>query len=116
MADIVERLRAAESGGYREEAYTKLCGDAADEVALLRNAVEGAASWQPIETAPRDGTAILLGFWYQGRFAQYQAFWGPLGWMVDSRQYHPKHFQEWFRVWHPLPAAPLAPHPSTDGA
>jgi hypothetical protein len=62
--------------------------------------------WQPIETAPKDGTAVMLGFWYQGRFAQYQAFHGEHGWMENSRSYHPKHFQEWFELWHPMPAAP----------
>ena len=65
------------------------------------------ATWQPIETAPKDGTAVMLGFWYQGRFAQYQAFYGgPNGWMENSRAYHSKQFQKWFKLWHPLPGAP----------
>jgi len=66
----------------------------------------GEQVWRPIESAPKDGTAVMLGFWYQGRFAQYQAFWGELGWMEHSRTYHPKHFQNWFELWHPLPSPP----------
>ncbi len=36
-----------------------------------------AVSWQPIETAPRDGTRVLL--WWDGDFAPV-AHWEPDGW------------------------------------
>lgn len=55
---LLQRLRAAERGGLREEAYTTLCGDAAD--ALTRSSEQAAQGWQPIETAPRDGRMALV--------------------------------------------------------
>jgi DNA (cytosine-5)-methyltransferase 1 len=39
---LIRKLRAAENGGYREETYTKLCGDAADELVRLEALLEAA--------------------------------------------------------------------------
>jgi hypothetical protein len=64
------------------------------------------SDWKSIETAPKDGTAMILGFWYQGRFAQYMGFYDPAGWMESSRRFFPSHMQSWFTDWHPLPAPP----------
>ena len=80
----------------------------------IGSTAQATATWQPIKTAPRDGTAVMLGFWHRGRFAQYQAFYGELGWMENSRAYHSKQFQAWFELWHPLPGAP-SPVPSSPG-
>lgn len=76
--------------------------------------------WQPMETAPKDGTRILIG-WFEGkRFRQRAAWWYPSfdqlddgswvgawvdgdivssGTTSDYRRYEPTH-------WMPLPAAP----------
>lgn len=50
--------------------YLKACGGFDDEVGTLRAALEQASSrptldgnaWQPIETAPKDGRTLLLGY------------------------------------------------------
>lgn len=66
-------------------------------------------SWQPIETAPRDGTGILGG-WFRGVFNkehpwrhQGVTFWRDGEWVNPDEEersfYEPTH-------WQPLPAPP----------
>ena len=62
--------------------------------------------WQPIETAPKDGTDILIGGDHGYSGGVLQAEWGitrlghPAGWVdMEGDTYNPTH-------WMPLPAAP----------
>lgn len=72
------------------------------EKAALRAAIalmRGREGWRPIETAPRDGTWVLVWDRYLGvRLAKYEEpeglFGDALSWFL-----HPTH-------WQPLPAAP----------
>lgn len=89
----------------------------AEEIVAARNAVWEAVlrlrEWQPIETAPRDGTAILI-FEPPRQSVQYEvhaviqvAKWNVRGsWWVEAHgegyeTYEPTH-------WMPLPLPPLA--------
>ena len=59
-------------------------------------------SWQPIETAPKDGTEVLLCEPLSGgyHFIVVGAFWRQLDWITGGgRQVDPTH-------WMPLPAPP----------
>jgi hypothetical protein len=75
------------------------------------------SAWQPIETAPRDGSEIILGSAYGGVFAGFWSdvpnYWGNFGWFEESdravcdatrKPYKPTH-------WQPLPAPPEEPRP-----
>lgn len=60
-------------------------------------------NWQPIETAPKDGTAVLLftpgkGRWI-GSFEKRKPEWKLAGVSDDPRPERPTH-------WHPLPPPP----------
>jgi hypothetical protein len=69
--------------------------------------------WQPIETAPRDGTSVLLfdgeiheGFWDEVDFNEFSGTpvmswnYGNLSW-IDDTNFWPTH-------WMPLPSPPSA--------
>ena len=65
-------------------------------------------TWQPIETAPNDGTDILIGGDYSYAGGVLQAYWGHThrkgdeswGWVdMEGDTYNPTH-------WMPLPAPP----------
>jgi hypothetical protein len=71
------------------------------------------SEWQPIETAPKDGTRILLGYYYfqdEGGGSQLVAFWHQTHRMwcstyqlfVDDSPFAPTH-------WMPLPPPPKEP-------
>lgn len=70
--------------------------------------------WQPIETAPRDGTAILVtngkGVWIAKHKAVYQSGYVPdNAWfcLMLNRDYIPARFRRGYPThWMPLPAAP----------
>ena len=68
------------------------------------------SDWQPIETAPRDGSGVLLALDYGGRGYRYVAHWHrELGlWARDevASAVFPSHMQNWFTHWMPLPAKP----------
>jgi hypothetical protein len=67
---------------------------------------EGLGAWQPIETAPRDGTAVLCFRLLRGQpdiatasWKDYaEAFGGP-GWTYAEGRHAPTH-------WMPMPAPP----------
>jgi hypothetical protein len=56
-------------------------------------------AWQPIETAPRDGTRVLLA--RAGIEAQHTAFWSEGVWRCGNQQYFNKPTH-----WRPLPPPP----------
>jgi hypothetical protein len=82
----------------------------------------GQAGWQPIETAPKDGSTVLLaesgytdvGFWHDG--SECHGSRGGAGWFSEddrnnlliARNIHPEH-------WMPLPAAPSR-DPAAEGS
>lgn len=79
------------------------------------------AGWRPIESAPRDGTHILLGyigshseegFWMGDASRNH---WNETGWYATGEDVlceHPSHPE----LWQPLPAAPQAqPAQGRDG-
>ncbi|MXP42945.1 DUF551 domain-containing protein [Allopontixanthobacter sediminis] len=62
--------------------------------------------WQPIETAPKDGTEVLLYYPKQGFWAEH--------WAVNSFQRFERRGWDMGRIpthWQPLPAAPKGPTP-----
>jgi hypothetical protein len=87
MADCIRRLRR------------KAEEDAA-ELAQLREQLAEATTWRPIETAPKDGTPVLLGLFFDLTllFAENSAWKG--NWPTQGR-FTPSH-------WLPLPPAPAA--------
>ena len=111
MTDIVERLRYhADNEGWPPPLLTQ----AADEIERLRRlrqqALDAAArlrkernnaGWQPIETAPKDGTQVLL-YWPIWSDTPGIGCWLKNEWVVEGALYSvegPTH-------WMPLPKAP----------
>jgi Protein of unknown function (DUF551) len=77
------------------------------EIELMRAALEAAARacWQPIETAPKDGTAILLcvGRWMTvGHWHRVAG-----GWSSNGPVYSPYGLDEQPTHWQPLPEPPV---------
>lgn len=102
------RRKAAEEIAKSQAIINKL----ADEIAALKSSSPSPQTWQPISTAPKDGTKLLLlwgdgkkdtGFWWTAdRFST--GHWHIAG--EEDRE--PTH-------WMPLPSSPL-PSPSTKGS
>lgn len=64
--------------------------------------------WQPIETAPRDGTEVLLSdgrFTDVGAWNRGGAFFAP-HWMTCGQAHR---HREWPTLWHPMPKLPTVP-------
>ena len=113
--ELIERLRDAAGIDQQEYPYP-LCSAAADRITTLteqlaaakRDAKEAEAyaaeleqrtKWQPIETAPKDGTPVLLwGPWGEVGMWCYSH---PIGWNdgYEALMHTPTH-------WMPLPEAP----------
>ena len=72
------------------------------------------AKWEAIETAPKDGTRVLLGRegWVAiGRWdAEYQCYRGaPFGAWRDDHDWGGPEDRDWPTKWQPLPAPPEPP-------
>ena len=61
-------------------------------------------TWQPIETAPRDGTFVLI---YDGEFV-YRAYWGELSKVDDTMAWleSDEYYISDVTHWHPLDPPP----------
>jgi hypothetical protein len=87
------------------------------ENSQLANQVEGCATWQPIETAPKDGREVLLWLgapWSKPEKARWYEPWS--NWMCGAVPFDPAR-EEYHGIgaalpthWMPLPSSPL---PST---
>ncbi len=91
----------------RDTAYVKLLD------LVRRYAGEG---WRPIESAPKDGRSIILGFQWQDSWKQYIAHWhrGLEEWAEGegtSSRIYTDNMQSWFTHWQPLPAPPSKDQP-----
>lgn len=77
--------------------------------------------WQPIETAPKDGTSVLVGRWFTKTANGYPPKWlsdlGEYEQSADSSEYGPGWDWRWWSNWDdgqpthwmPLPAPPVTP-------
>lgn len=85
MSDIVERLREIESNGMHYFHVRETLQKAAEEILRLRAELATAKSeleqaqqameWQPIETAPMDGTVVLVPYQLNGNDVHGYAPW-----------------------------------------
>lgn len=88
----------------------------ANLIAASAHAADGLGAWQPIETAPRDGTEVLVCRRYEDGHAEYAVAYcyedddgwrdiGDIGWagMQGGPDNQPTH-------WMPLPTPPEAPN------
>jgi hypothetical protein len=75
--------------------------------------------WQPIDTAPKDGTEVLVGWYFKRGYYEHQVWqdrgWG---WDVAIASWEGERWSDWQRTidptpthWMPLPAAPT-PEPA----
>ena len=87
------------------------------ELKELRAAIEAAQAWRPIETAPKDGTPILVAhyghewdeaIWDDGG----RNYWGKAGWYYTGYDLYTSYPCE-PDVWMPKPVAPPAAHQDT---
>lgn len=111
-----ERDEARKSAGEKHDEANRYVNDMLDE-RKRREAAEAALAvarealsylWQPIETAPRDGTRILV--WRPREGDEYDAhaaadYWSDKSWYQSRRCQQPTH-------WMPLPPAPVTKDPT----
>ena len=97
--DLVERLR--EMGGspvsHRPITAGRLCKEAAAEIERLRSLTD----WRPIESAPKDGAAVLLYRSNPRRTVKVDR-WLTNWWYETKIEHAPTH-------WLPLPEPPKEP-------
>ena len=101
------RNRIPEIQNWTDEQILDLVRDSSDrewEIWQAAMAHKEADAWQPINTAPRDGTTLLLrsakGRIASGDFGQPIGWANPKCWIWPYLNQEPTH-------WQPLPAAPL---------
>lgn len=103
MTDLVQKLVGA------LENFTEGCSTSIDAYAVARAALSEAKAggWQPIETAPRDGTRFIAWRKYSTRplIARY---WKDFGWFEDEDGLHLYNLTH----WQPLPAPPAQKDPT----
>jgi len=82
-------------------------------LSVLIDEPEGTNKWQPIETAPKDGTPVLLAIPWHGEGRGYLRFIGRWDWNCNrwekgesNRTYFTERMQAAFTHWMPLPKPP----------
>jgi hypothetical protein len=98
IAETLERYAKMVMPNYPND----LCSEAAAEIRRQRAAAQGA--WQSIETAPQDGTPILLGF--PGNAHALVGHWEWPLWGEFTRDFGFDPFEIQPTHWMYLPAAP----------
>lgn len=89
--------------------------------APLQEGAKADGGWMPIETAPKDGTPMLLAFPWSGRMTRHIGTWNAdaQSWMVGETVtgfHFVPHMQGGFTHWQPLPStASLSPEQSEVG-
>lgn len=92
------------------QAALKICSDFLREV--IREAVaeqrKADADWQPIATAPKDGTPVIVALIRRGRIWRVSdAYWNDLAWYTIEGGKG----VSWATHWIPLPPVPEEPSP-----
>lgn len=119
LEDAIHHVLKAHYGyHYAADARASLLADLSDAILKHRTAlalpVEQPAGWQPIETAPKDTTVILLFIptrWNKWTPAlQASGFWYASGWLLPNadeamQSVEPTH-------WMPLQQPPASPSPT----
>jgi hypothetical protein len=109
--DVAERLRGLDHdvgdviSSVLDRAHRDVLSEAADEIEALRaERLRSLAEWQPIETAPKDRTEVLItGIGFRGRR------WMSVAKQINGRWYDDsKHAGNLTNVthWQPLPEPP----------
>lgn len=76
MTDIVERLRVpCLERGLDEGWIDAERKQAADEITRLRAALEAASPWKQMDSAPKDGTPVLVVFLYDDGEVLHRVVW-----------------------------------------
>ncbi len=99
IAETYDRDRAREAMGR----VNRVGDDALARIAEIGKAAPP-SGWRPIETAPKDGTTILVGRWDDGMPMIYSDHWSGAGecWCDSSPSFQPTH-------WVPLDTLPEPP-------
>lgn len=103
MTDIVTRLRESSSCDPECQGRCSQCPDdlsreAANEIERLRRASPPLQGWMPIESAPKDGTSIIIALTDD---TVSEAYWHRRGWVV-----HGEFLSDQQTHWQPLPTPP----------
>jgi hypothetical protein len=96
--------------------YTHRGDDVHPVEAAMRDHDEGMTGWQPIETAPKDGTFILGAYFYNGHEPDYSIVrWNKKDWLgycdgdrsiLSQGDTYTDYHEPFCTHWMPLPAAP----------
>ncbi|MET3929522.1 hypothetical protein ABIE51_001409 [Lysobacter sp. OAE881] len=100
-----EHIAALYSALFYTESHPGTFDDG--EIQALRAAIAlmRGQSWQPIETAPKDGTTIIIAYSLGGQHVE-TAWWDGEGWAYNWHEYDGTSYVKDVTHWQPLPAPP----------
>lgn len=109
---LVERVRARTNIAYENASVEIMTGREHADLLALCDLAESPDCWLPIETAPRDGTCILLAQPNETAFEGYfmgnpkHNHWGETGWFDTGADVLTQRPLEGLTSWQPLPTGP----------